>query len=78
MRKSLSTFVLLLALCCPALAGDMLTPPVTTLPPSNMTSGAPSPEVEIIEPATEDESTTQDISVTRLALSIFESLLAII
>jgi hypothetical protein len=78
MRKSLSTSVLLLVLCCPAFAGDMLTPPVTTPLPSTTTSVAPSPEDELTDPATVDEPTTQDISVTRIALSLFESLLAII
>lgn len=34
MRKSLLASVLLLALCCPALAGDMLCPPVAPPPPS--------------------------------------------
>ena len=33
MRKSLTVSVLLLALCCPAFAGDMLCPPVTPPPP---------------------------------------------
>jgi hypothetical protein len=78
MRKSLNTFVLLLVLCCPAFAGDMLTPPVTTPPPSSTTSVAPKPEDEITNPATVDEPTTQDISVTRIALSIFESILTVI
>jgi hypothetical protein len=78
MRKSLNTFVLLLVLCCPVFAGDMLTPPVTTPPPSTTTSVSPSPEDEITDPATVNEPSTQDISVTQIALSIFESLLAVI
>jgi hypothetical protein len=77
MRKSLSVAVLLLVLCSPTFAGDMLTPPV--VPPSSpATSVASSPDDEILETAPSDESTTQGITVTEIAVSIFESLLAII
>jgi len=78
MRKSLSASVLLLVLCCPALAGDMLTPPVVPPPQPVTTSVITSPDGEIPDPAPADDSTTQDISVTEIAVSIFESLLAII
>ena len=77
MRKSLSASVLLLVLCCPAFAGDMLTPPAAPPPPA-ATYLAPSPDDEFPDPAPVVDSTAQDISVTRLAVSIFESLLAVI
>ena len=82
MRKFLSAFVLLLVLCCPAFAGDMLTPPIVTPQPCT-TSGAPATNDETSDTATEtrtaeDDSTTVGISATRVALSIFESLLAIL
>ena len=82
MRKFLSTFVLLLVLCCPAFAGDMLTPPIV-MPPPSTTSVAPATDGETSDPAAdaqtaEDDSATLEISATRMALSIFESLLAII
>lgn len=76
MRKSLCVSVLLLALCCPALAGDMLTPPAAPPPQPVTTSAAPSPDDEIPAPA--DDPTAQDISVTQIAVSLFESLLAIL
>lgn len=79
MRKSLSVSILLLALCCPAMAGDMLTPPVATPPPtatSVTTSSALCPDGESTAPA--DDLATQDISVSRIAVSIFESLLALL
>ncbi len=76
MRKSLSACVLLLALCCPAVAGDMLTPPIS--PPTAKSTAAPNPDEEISDPAPEDDPTTQDISVTGIAVSLLESLLAII
>jgi hypothetical protein len=41
-------------------------------------SVAPSPGDETPDPAPVDDSTAQDISVTRIAVSILESLLAII
>ena len=78
MRKSLSASVLLLVLCCPAFAGDMLTPPAAPPPPPAATYVAPSPDDEFRDPAPVDDSTAQDISVTWLAVSIFESLLAVI
>ena len=77
MRKSLSACVLLLVLCCPVFAGDMLTPPAAPPPPS-ATYVAPSPDDEVSDPAPVDASTEQEISVTWLAVSIFESLLAVI
>lgn len=78
MRKSLNTFVLLLVLCCPVFAGDMLTPPAPTPAHSSTISVAPKPEDGNTVAATVDEPTTRDISLTRIALSIFKSLLACI
>ena len=80
MRKSLSASVLLLVLCCPTFAGDMLTPPVAPppQPATTSTSVAPSSGGEVADPAPVDDSTAQDVSVTQLAVSIFESLLAIL
>jgi hypothetical protein len=77
MRKSLSASVLLLVLCCPAFAGDMLTPPAAPPPPAPMSS-APSPDDEVFVSAPADGSTTQDISLTEIAVNIFESLLAVV
>ncbi len=77
MRKSLSTFVLLLALCCPALAGDMLTPPTVPQPPAT-NSVASAPDDETSEATAEEDSAAQAITATQIAVSIFESLLAII
>lgn len=83
MRKSLSVSVLLLVLCCPAFAGDMLTPPVAPPPPpapyvSTSATTPTAPSLDEAIPAPEDGSATQNISVTQIAVSIFESLLAII
>lgn len=79
MRKFISTFVLLFVLCCPAFAGEMLTPPVAPPPPpSTVTSAAPAPEDEVADPFIVDAPTTPDVSVTQMALSILESLLSII
>lgn len=77
MRKSLSTFALLLALCCPAFAGDMLTPPYAPPPPSTMTV-APEPDDEVRDLSAVDGSKAPDVSMTGLALSLLERLLAII
>ena len=77
MRKSLRASVLLLVLCCPAFAGDMLTPPAPPPPPITMNS-APSPDGEVSDPAPVDNSTAQDISLTDIVVSIFESLLTVI
>lgn len=76
MRKSLSATVLLLILSCPALAGDMLTPPVAPPPQPVTTSAAPSPADEIPAPA--DDPAAQDITLDEIAVSILESLLAIL
>lgn len=77
MRKSLSASALLLVLCCPTFAGDMLTPPAPP-PPVPSTYVAPSPDDEIRDPTTTDTSTGLDISLTDIAVSIFESLLTVI
>lgn len=77
MRKSLNACVLLLVLCCPAFAGDMLTPPAAPPPPAT-TSVTTSPDGEISDPAPANDTATQDISVTEIAVSLFESLLTII
>jgi hypothetical protein len=76
MRKFISTFVLLFVLCCPAFAGEMLTPPAA--PPSPVISAAPAPEDEIAAPPPADVSTTPGVSVAQMALSVLESLLSII
>jgi hypothetical protein len=77
MRKSLSASALLLVLCCPAFAGDMLTPPAPP-PPTAPYVCAPGSDEEVSDPIPVDGSIAQDISVTQLAVSIFESLLAVI
>ena len=78
MRKSLSASALLLVLCCPALAGDMLTPPAAPPPPTATYVCAPDSDDEVSDPVPVDGSIEQEILVTRLAVSIFESLLAVI
>lgn len=78
MRKFIGTFVLLFVLCCPAFAGEMLTPPVAPPPPSPVTSVPSTPEDEVAEPAGVDAQTTPDVMVAQMALSILESLLSII
>jgi hypothetical protein len=50
MRKTLTTAALLLALSCPAFAGEMLTPPAPQPPPA--------PASAALEPTT--EATTED------------------
>ena len=77
MRKSLRASVLLLVLCCPSFASDMLTPPVAP-PPTSTTTLAPEADGEITDSTAVVDSTTQEIFVTGLAVSIFESLLAIL
>lgn len=77
MRKSLSATLLLLVLCCPASAGDMLTPPAAPPPPAPALV-APGSVDEISDPAPVIDATAGDISVAEVAVSIFESLLAIL
>lgn len=77
MRKSLGASVLLLVLCCPAFAGDMLTPPAAP-PPPTARYAAPSPGGEVLAPTPVDYSTAQEISVVEIAVNIFESLLAVL
>ncbi len=77
MRKSLSATLLLLVLCCPASAGDMLTPPAAPPPPAPAIVAAGSGN-ENADPAPVIDATEGDISMTEVALSILESLLAIL
>jgi hypothetical protein len=60
MRKTLGVAALMLAFCCPALAGEMPTPP------------APQPQsVTIQEPTTTDEDTTGAAdTLTQIALDL--------
>jgi hypothetical protein len=76
MRKSLSASVLLLTLCCPTFAGDMLTPPINTTT-STTTAVETAPEEENTAPSTGDEEASPDISL-QITLTLVESLLAII
>ena len=71
MRKFFGASILLLALCCPAYAGDMLTPPVT--PPES------SPVCEEPEPAAAEEngSPTLEAYFAQLAESFFDGVLAL-
>jgi hypothetical protein len=64
MRKSLTVSVLLLALCRPAFAGDMLCPPVTTPPPPQpaIISQESASEVEIQSVQTTDGETADDLT----------------
>jgi hypothetical protein len=74
MRKSLSAFVLSLALCCPAFAGDMLTPPVPDPPPptSSTVEGPPSDsQVPPSPPVTE-------VSLVKVAVTLFTNVLALL
>lgn len=81
MRKSLNASVLLLVLCCPVFAGDMLTPPITSpIVKTSATTGSGDerPGDEVPDPPPADDQTAQDISLTGIAVSILESLLAIL
>ena len=47
MRNTLQALFLVLALCCPASAGDMLNPPVAPPPPPATAAQAPTTDAEI-------------------------------
>jgi hypothetical protein len=82
MRKSLNASVLLLVLCCPAFAGDMLTPPAAPPPaPATYTQPNDTPDLsddDSSDPAVTKDSTTQGISAAEITVSFFENLLAIL
>lgn len=61
MRKTLTIVALMLAFCCPALAGEIPNPP------------APQPQgMTISNPTTTDEDTTEPIeTLTQFALDVF-------
>ena len=62
MRKLLTVSALLLALCCPAFAGDMLCPPVAPPPPQPATVVQESAvEVEIQSLQTTDGETLSNL-----------------
>ncbi len=68
MRKTLTTAALLLAFSCPALAGEMHTPPVAPPEP---------PQANIVqEPSTTSEDTTGAAdTLTQIALTLLTSVL---
>ena len=66
MRKTLTTAALLLAFSCPAFAGEMATPGVTT-PPQDSTTQEPTTEGEMQNEATD--------SLTQIALELLASVL---
>jgi hypothetical protein len=67
MRKTLSVAVLLLALCCPAFAGVIHTPPAPQPPPpSNSDTNEPS--------ATSDEPAEAEDSLTQIVLDMLRVL----
>jgi hypothetical protein len=72
MRKSLSASILLLALCCPAFAGDMPTPPAAPLPSPSPTAKEPASGGEVTSP------TVLDDSLTTISVILVESALALL
>ena len=66
MRKTLGIAVLLLAFCCPALAGEIHIPPVAPDPPQANTAQ---------EPTTTDEDTGAADTLIQTALTVLMSLL---
>ncbi len=77
MRKSLTVSVLVLALCCPAFAGDMLCPPVTTPTPQPATLTQESAvEVEIQSLQTTDGE--NDVNLTNNFIEAVLNLLSLL
>jgi hypothetical protein len=69
MRKTLTTAALLMALSCPAFAGEMHTPPAPQ----------PTPQSAVQEPTTTDEDTTGATEIlTQLALDLVSSVLPLL
>ena len=64
MRKTLTTAALLLAFCCPAFAGEMLTPPAPQ-----------QPSVAAQEPITTDEGAGAADTLTQVVLALLISVL---
>lgn len=60
MRKTLGIAALMLALCCPTLAGEIPNPPAPQ--PRNMTAS---------EPATKEDTTGAIDALTQIALDVF-------
>lgn len=76
MRKTLTTAVLLLALSCSALAGEMHTPGVPTTPPPQPAPATASAEQE---PVTTDEDTTGATEIlTQAALDLVSRVLSLL
>ena len=66
MRKRLGVAALMLAFCCPALAGEIHIPPVAPYPPQTHTAQ---------EPTTTDEDTGAADTLIQVALTVLVSLL---
>lgn len=68
MRKTLSAFVLMLALCTPAIAGDILCPSAPQPPPSVSAQG---------QVGDGDTQSGAVDTLTEAVLNVFESVLAL-
>jgi hypothetical protein len=71
MRKTLTTGLLLLALSCPAFAGEMMTPPAPQ-PPSAPASASQEP---LTEATTENETQGTYVQIALELLAVLPSLL---
>jgi hypothetical protein len=69
MRKTLTTFALVLALSCPALAGIMHTPPIAPEPEPRPTSTVQN------STATSEDTTGAADTLTQLVLTVLASIL---
>lgn len=71
MRKTLGIAVFMLALCCPALAGEIHIPPVAPDPPQANTAQEPTGD----ETANGDMQNDATDSLTQIALELLTSVL---
>jgi hypothetical protein len=76
MRKTLTMAVLLLALSCPALAGEMHTPGAPTTPPPQPTPATASAEQEAV--TTDEDATGATEILTQAALDLVSRVLSLL
>jgi hypothetical protein len=72
MRRTLTIAALVVALCCPAFAGEMHTPVVTPPPPANTIQAEP-----VTGGESETEATEAADGLTETVLSLLETVLAL-